>query len=98
MYFTIPPQTLPRGFSLAGAAVQAGEGDSVFGLYGDLLNVRDYECDSTDLGRVCQVTAVLYCSQVQCMVNVLFCRRTISLIQNLIRSPTASARWTGASP
>ena len=28
--------------------------DSVYGLYGDLLNLRDYECDSTDLGRVCQ--------------------------------------------
>merc|ERR1719391_26392 len=29
------------------------ESDSVYGLYGDLLNVRDYECDSTDLGRTC---------------------------------------------
>ena len=45
-------KTLPRGFSLSAAA--AGEGaDSVYGLYGDLLNVRDYECDSTDLGRAC---------------------------------------------
>ena len=32
----------------------ADGGDSVYGLYGDLLNVRDYECDSTDLGRACQ--------------------------------------------
>ena len=29
-------------------------GDSVYGLHGDLLNVRDYECDNTDLARVCQ--------------------------------------------
>ena len=29
-------------------------GDSVYGLYGDLLNVRDYDCDSTELGRTCQ--------------------------------------------
>ena len=29
-------------------------GDSVYGLHGDLLNVRDYECDSTDLAWVCQ--------------------------------------------
>ena len=28
--------------------------DSVYGLHGDLLNVRDYECDNTDLARVCQ--------------------------------------------
>lgn len=38
-------KTLPRGFSLAQA-----QGDSldcdVFGLYGELLNVRDYDCDS----------------------------------------------------
>ena len=33
---------------------QAMAEDSVYGLYGDLLNLRDYECDSTDLGRVCQ--------------------------------------------
>merc|ERR1711953_1521688 len=40
-------KTLPRGFSLANAA---NAGDSldcdVFGLYGELLNVRDYDCDS----------------------------------------------------
>merc|ERR1719347_1539630 len=45
-------KTLPRGFSLSQAAAEAG--DSVYGLYGDLLNVRDYECDSTELGRTCQ--------------------------------------------
>jgi len=45
-------KTLPRGFSLSQA--MADGGDSVYGLYGDLLNVRDYECDSTDLGRACQ--------------------------------------------
>ena len=44
-------KTLPRGFSLS-QAVEAG--DSVYGLYGDLLNVRDYDCDSTELGRTCQ--------------------------------------------
>ena len=47
-------KTLPRGFSLSQYEAQAGPGDSVYGLYGDLLNVRDYECDSTDLARVCQ--------------------------------------------
>lgn len=45
-------KTLPRGFSLSQA--MADGSDSVYGLYGDLLNVRDYECDSTDLGRACQ--------------------------------------------
>merc|ERR1719445_2044543 len=45
-------KTLPRGFSLS--QYEAVAGDSVYGLYGDLLNVRDYECDSTDLARVCQ--------------------------------------------
>ena len=45
-------KTLPRGFSLS--QYEAVVGDSVYGLYGDLLNVRDYECDSTDLARVCQ--------------------------------------------
>ena len=45
-------KTLPRGFSLSQAVADAG--DSVYGLYGDLLNVRDYECDSTELGRTCQ--------------------------------------------
>merc|ERR1719422_651995 len=45
-------KTLPRGFSLSQA--MADGGDSVYGLYGDLLNVRDYDCDSTELGRTCQ--------------------------------------------
>merc|ERR1719347_1382846 len=45
-------KTLPRGFSLSQA--MADGADSVYGLYGDLLNVRDYECDSTDLARGCQ--------------------------------------------
>ena len=45
-------KTLPRGFSLSQAVADAG--DSVYGMYGDLLNVRDYECDSTELGRTCQ--------------------------------------------
>merc|ERR1719422_2577276 len=45
-------KTLPRGFSLSQAMAEGA--DSVYGLYGDLLNVRDYECDSTDLGRACQ--------------------------------------------
>merc|ERR1719334_2925055 len=46
-----PSKTLPRGFSLSQATAEAG--DSVYGLYGDLLNVRDYECDSGELGRTC---------------------------------------------
>ena len=29
----------------------SGDSVSVFGLYGDLLNVREYYCDSTELGR-----------------------------------------------
>jgi len=45
-------KTLPRGFSLSQAIAEGG--DSVYGLYGDLLNVRDYDCDSTELGRTCQ--------------------------------------------
>jgi len=46
-------QTLPRGFSLK-KTIGNEEDDSVYGLYGDLLNIRDYECDSTDFGRSCQ--------------------------------------------
>ena len=38
-------KTLPRGFSLANAAGDSLDCD-VFGLYGELLNVRDYDCDS----------------------------------------------------
>ena len=48
-------KTLPRGFSLHHGApssdsMGSGSGNDpktdVFGLYGELLNVRDYECDS----------------------------------------------------
>ena len=40
-------KTLPRGFSLANAAAAGDSLDcDVFGLYGELLNVRDYDCDS----------------------------------------------------
>jgi Rho guanine nucleotide exchange factor 10 len=42
-------KTLPRGFSLNnGEAPGANEYD-VYGLYGELLNVRDYDCDSGEL-------------------------------------------------
>ncbi len=37
-------KTLPRGFSLANATDSLD--CDVFGLYGELLNVRDYDCDS----------------------------------------------------
>ncbi len=46
-------KTLPRGFSLQSAA----NGDmssldcDVFGLYGELLNVRDYDCESGDIAQ-----------------------------------------------
>merc|ERR1739844_542559 len=39
-------KTLPRGFSLANAAAGDSLDCDVFGLYGELLNVRDYDCDS----------------------------------------------------
>ena len=40
-------KTLPRGFSLANAGITGDSLDcDVFGLYGELLNVRDYDCDS----------------------------------------------------
>lgn len=38
-------KTLPRGFSLANNNTDSLDCD-VFGLYGELLNVRDYDCDS----------------------------------------------------
>ena len=41
-------KTLPRGFSLANAAGDSLDCD-VFGLYGELLNVRDYDCDSGEV-------------------------------------------------
>lgn len=37
-------KTLPRGFSLANQ--NDSQDCDVFGLYGELLNVRDYDCDS----------------------------------------------------
>ena len=39
-------KTLPRGFSLAQAQGSDSLDCDVFGLYGELLNVRDYDCDS----------------------------------------------------
>ena len=45
-------KTLPRGFSIAAAAADMNaDSNDVFGLYGDLLNVRDYDCDSGELSR-----------------------------------------------
>ena len=42
-------KTLPRGFSLANAAAGDSLDCDVFGLYGELLNVRDYDCDSGEV-------------------------------------------------
>lgn len=43
-------KTLPRGFSLANANGDMSSLDcDVFGLYGELLNVRDYDCDSSEI-------------------------------------------------
>jgi len=39
-------KTLPRGFTIGPGSESSGE--SVFGLYGDLMNVEEYECDSTN--------------------------------------------------
>ena len=41
-------KTLPRGFSLAN---HSDCGDSIYGLYEDLLNVQDYDCESSELNR-----------------------------------------------
>jgi Rho guanine nucleotide exchange factor 10 len=41
-------KTLPRGFSLNNGDVPGIDCD-VYGLYGELLNVRDYDCDSGEL-------------------------------------------------
>ena len=41
-----PSKTLPRGFTLGPGSESSG--DSVFGLYGDLMNVENYECHSTN--------------------------------------------------
>ena len=38
-------KTLPRGFTMGPGSESSG--DSVFGLYGDLLNVGGYECESS---------------------------------------------------
>ena len=39
-------KTLPRGFTIGPGSDSSGE--SVFGLYGDLMNVEEYECESTN--------------------------------------------------
>ena len=39
-------KTLPRGFTIGPGSDSSGE--SVFGLYGDLMNVEEYDCDSTN--------------------------------------------------
>ena len=45
-------KTLPRGFSLSAAsATDCGAGDSVYGLYGDLLNVADYDSETGYCGQ-----------------------------------------------
>ena len=41
-----PSKTLPRGFTLGPGSESSG--DSVFGLYGDLMNVENYDCQSTN--------------------------------------------------
>ena len=38
-------KTLPRGFTIGPGSESSGE--SVFGLYGDLMNVEEYEVEST---------------------------------------------------
>jgi hypothetical protein len=40
-------KTLPRGFTLGPGSETSGE--SVFGLYGDLMNVQEYEVESGGL-------------------------------------------------
>ena len=45
-------KTLPRGFSLNNENNELNSADcDVFGLYGELLNVRDYDCDSGEIVR-----------------------------------------------
>ena len=44
-------KTLPRGFSLTNGEVPGVNEYDVYGLYGELLNVRDYDCDSGELVR-----------------------------------------------
>ncbi len=42
-------KTLPRGFVL-GPTGSESSGDSVFGLYGELMNVESYECEEAAAG------------------------------------------------
>ncbi|XP_023325596.1 rho guanine nucleotide exchange factor 10 [Eurytemora carolleeae] len=42
-------KTLPRGFTIGPGSESSG--DSVFGLYGDLMNVEEYEYDTTELEK-----------------------------------------------
>ncbi|TRY79106.1 hypothetical protein TCAL_02839 [Tigriopus californicus] len=45
-------KTLPRGFSMTHEHNDMSSMDyDVFGLYGELLNVRDYDCDSGEISR-----------------------------------------------
>lgn len=43
-------KTLPRGFTIGPGSESSGE--SVFGLYGDLMNVEEYEVDSTSTSNL----------------------------------------------
>ena len=40
-------KTLPRGFTIGPGSESSG--DSVFGLYGDLMNVEEYEVNITSV-------------------------------------------------
>ena len=40
-------KTLPRGFTIGPGSESSGE--SVFGLYGDLMNVEEYEVNQTSV-------------------------------------------------
>lgn len=45
-------KTLPRGFSLTHSSdMSSMDYADVFGLYGELLNVRDYDCESSEIVR-----------------------------------------------
>jgi len=43
-------KTLPRGFTIGPGSESSGE--SVFGLYGDLMNVEEYEVDSASTSNL----------------------------------------------
>merc|ERR1719333_365379 len=43
-------KTLPRGFTIGPGSESSG--DSVFGLYGDLMNVEEYEVDSASTSNL----------------------------------------------